>query len=60
MIDAYITVDSAEHPAFRRPNRVAEALSERFEEPVRSVMVLDSSTGLTASARYENEGTDAS
>ncbi len=52
MIDVYLTVDSADHAAFRRPNRVAEALADKFDDQVRSVTIVESSTGLTASCRY--------
>jgi hypothetical protein len=53
MIDVYLTVDSADHPAYRRPNRVAEALSEMFGDPVRSVTIVDASTGISANCRYD-------
>lgn len=54
MIDVYMTVDSVEHGAFLRPNRVASALSERFDgDQVRSVTVIDSTRGRTTTCRYD-------
>lgn len=54
MIDVYVTVDSVEHDAFRRPNRVASALSERFNgDLVRSVTIIDSTSGRVATCRYD-------
>lgn len=48
MIDIHVTVDDADHLYYRRPHRVVEHLVAAGMEQVRSVTVLDRSTGLTS------------
>ncbi|MGD9622177.1 MAG: hypothetical protein AB7G47_19315 [Mycolicibacterium sp.] len=54
MIDIYVTVDDADHVFYRKPNRAADALaSATGAGVVRSVTVLDRSTGLTSNYRSD-------
>ncbi|MEB3023050.1 MULTISPECIES: hypothetical protein [Mycolicibacter] len=48
MIDIQVTVDDADHLFFRRPRRVVDAMTAAGIDGVRSVTVLDRSTGLTS------------
>lgn len=55
-MDVFITVDSSDHPYYRRPLRAHHALSYEISDGfdlVRSVVVLDSNTGLTSSYRHD-------
>jgi hypothetical protein len=58
-MDVFIVVDNADHPAYRRPHRVASALTTAPAQgwQVRSVTVLDQSTGLTANYRRSGDPT---
>lgn len=52
-MDVFIVVDNADHPAYRHPHHAANALTAEHVHgwQVRSVTVLDKSTGLTTNFR---------
>lgn len=51
-MDLFVVVDNADHPAYKSPVSVAHRLA--YWE-VRSVTVLDKSTGLTANFRQPDD-----
>jgi hypothetical protein len=55
LMDVFVIVDSHDHPAYRRPYQVANALTAEHVHgwQVRSVTVLDRSTGLLSIYRSE-------